>query len=150
MRNPIQALDQLHKICTENQPIPDELRYWLAQSLEGFLEHDFKTLNEAFGIIQDHGGIPWWRERAIRLRDEALREMAKIHFPEGTVTARAKAIALQAERYATSNWPRDQRLEDMPSRYAERPLNYIWLAFKSGAKMPVSQRHLRTLLADIQ
>ena len=150
MRNPIQALDQLHKLCAENQPIPNDLRCWLAQSLEGFLENNFKTLNEAFGIIQDHGGIPWWRERAIRLRDEALREMARIHFPEGSVTTRAKAIAQQSERYATTNWPRDRQNEEMPSRYVEAPLHYIWLAFKSGAKMPVSQRHLRTLLSEIR
>lgn len=150
MRNPIQALNQLLKACAENQPIPDELRCWLARSLEGFLQNDCKTLNEAFGICQDHGGIPWWKERAIRLRDEALREMARIHFPEGTVTTRAKAIAQQSERYATTNWPRDRVLDDMPSGYADRPLHYIWLAFKSGAKMPVSQRHLRTLLAGVQ
>lgn len=148
MRNPIQALDQLHKVCEDGEPIPEDLRNWLAQSLEVFLENNCKSLNEAFGLQQEHGGIPWWRERAIRLRDQALRDMARVHFPEGTVSSRAKEIANQSERYAAINWPRDRDVKDMPSRYTDRPLHYIWLAFKSGAKMPVSQRHLRTLLAD--
>jgi hypothetical protein len=149
MRNPIQALDEVCRVCAGGEPMPEELRDWLAQSLERFLENGCKTLNEAFGIRQDHGGIPWWRERAIRVRDEALRDLARAHFPEGSVSQRARQIARLSERYAGTNWPRDRELEDMPVRYAGQPLHHLWLAFRSGAKMPVSQRHLRTLLADL-
>lgn len=148
MHSPIHALDEVCRVCASNEPMPEDLRDWLATSLSRFLEHGCENLNEAFGIQQGHGGIPWWRERAIRTRDEALRGISKTYLGELSVSARAEEIHAMATRYASTNWARDSRGDDMPARYAGTPMRYIWRAFKSGAKMPVTRRHLRNLLAE--
>ena len=82
------------------------------------------------------------------VRDAALRALAHEYFGELSVYARAKTVAEISERYETTCWPRDRRLDDMPERYRGTPRAHLWLAFKSGAKMPVSERRLRTLLGD--
>ena len=128
--------------------MPEDLRDWLATSLAKFLEHGCENLNEAFGIRQEHGGIPWWRERAIRTRDQALRDLSRSQFSHLGLSARAEEIHAMATRYASTTWPRDSQRRDMPDRYAGTPMRFIWRAFRSGAKMPVSRRHLRSLLAD--
>lgn len=45
-------------------------------------------------------------------------------------------------------WPMDRMLDRMPERYAGTPKEQLWRAFRSGAKMPVSERRLRTLLGE--
>jgi hypothetical protein len=144
----VEALFAVRACCKNDRPLPAELRRWLAYSLGRYLEHDCDNLNEAFGVIQGHGGVPWWRERAIRERDAALRELARRHFGARSVYGRAKLVVRLSERYAATCWPRDQMLERMPERYAGTPKEQLWRAFRSGAKMPVSERRLRTLLGD--
>jgi hypothetical protein len=99
-------------------------------------------------VTQGHGGVPWWREAAIRERDAALRALAEAHFACLTVYARAREIAELAARYETTCWLRDRLAAEMPERYRGTPKAHLWRAFKSGAKMPVSARRLRTLLRD--
>jgi len=148
MLSPSHALDQVCRACARKEPMPEDLRDWMAESLARFLEHGCENLNEAFGIRQGHGGIPWWRERAIRARDEALRDLAMVHFGHVSLSARAQEIEAMAKRYAGTNWPRDRENDVMPARYVGTPMQLIWRAFKSGAKMPVSKRHLRNLLSE--
>lgn len=144
----VEALFAVHACCNSDRPLPAELRRWVATSLGRYLEHDCDNLNEAFGLIQGHGGVPWWRERAIRERDAALRELARTHFGALSVYGRAKLVAGLSERYAATCWPRDRMLDRMPERYAGTPKEQLWRAFRSGAKMPVSERRLRTLLGE--
>jgi hypothetical protein len=129
-------------------PLPRDLQNWLAESLGRYLGHDCDNLNEAFGVVQGHGGVPWWREREIRERDAALRALAHAHMGGLSVYARAKAVAEISERYETTCWPRDRRLDAMPGRYRGTAKEHLWRAFMSGAKMSVSERRLRTLLGD--
>ena len=86
--------------------------------------------------------------RASFVRDESLRRLAGIHFAELTTYARAKAIAELSLRYQTCSWPRDRRIGAVPLRYLGTPKEQLWVAFKSEAKMPVSERRLRTILAN--
>ena len=144
----IEALEAIHDHCTGNLPLTPDLRDWLAESISRYLGHDCGSLNEAFGVTQGHGGVPWWRERAIRQRDAALRDLAHAHFGELSVYARAKAVAEAAGRYQVTCWPRDRLLDGMPERYRGTPKEHLWRAFRSEAKMPVSERRLRTLLGD--
>ena len=146
MLHAIAALDAVRECCQTEQPLPPELGDWLAGSIEKFLTKECDDLNESFGIVQAHGGVPWWLERGIRQRDEALRELARLYFPGLTVSAQAAHIRRLAQRYEGTAWPRDARSGDMPRRYSGTPQAYLWEAFKSGARMPVSERHLRTLL----
>jgi len=144
----IETLQTIHSRYAKDLPLTPELRGWLAESLGRYLEHDCDNLNEAFGVTQGHGGVPWWRERAIRLRDAALRALSHDHYGDISVYSRAKAIAEISKRYQTTCWPRDRLLDEMPSRYRGTPKEHLWRAFRSEAKMPVSERRLRTLLSD--
>jgi hypothetical protein len=144
----IEALQAIHSRCTADLPLPRDLQNWLAESLGRYLGHDCDNLNEAFGVVQGHGGVPWWREREIRERDAALRALAHAHMGGLSVYARAKAVAEISERYETTCWPRDRRLDAMPGRYRGTAKEHLWRAFMSGAKMSVSERRLRTLLGD--
>lgn len=139
----------LHSIrtrCAASLPLTPDLQHWLTESLGRYLAHDCGDLNTAFGVTQGHGGVPWWREDAIRKRDTALRALAREHFGDLSVYGRAKAIAAITARYQTTCWPRDRLAERMPERYRGTPKENLWRAFKSAAKIPVSERRLRTLL----
>lgn len=149
MLDTIQALDEVCQACVHNKPLPDHLRQWMAGSIARFLDHDCDDLDDAFGIRQEHGGIPWWREKAIRARDHALRELARLHLGSETTSVQAREIHAMMQRYAGTSWVRDIQCDTMPARYAGTPREYLWIAFKSGAKTPVSDRHLRNLLAGI-
>lgn len=144
----IETLHAIHDRYAKDLPLTRELRSWLADSIDRYLKHDCNNLNEAFGVIQEHGGVPWWRERAIRQRDAALRALWQEYYRDISVYSRAKAIAEISERYQTTCWPRDRMLDEMPERYRGTPKEYLWQAFRSEAKMPVSERRLRTLLGD--
>lgn len=144
----IEALEAIHSRCAGDLPLTPDLRDWLAESIGRYLDHDCGSLNEAFGLTQGHGGVPWWRERAIRQRDAALRALADGHFGALSVYARAKAVAEVSERYQSTCWPRDRALERMPDRYRGTPKEHLWRAFRAEAKMPVSERRLRTLLGE--
>ena len=144
----IDTLHAIHACCREDMPLTKELRNWLAKSLGRYLGHDCDNLNEAFGVIQGHGGVPWWRERAIRQRDAALRALSQEHFGDISVYGRAKAIAALSKRYQTTCWYRDKMVDQMPDRYRGALKERLWQAFRSGAKMPVSERRLRTLLGN--
>lgn len=150
MLHAIAALDQVRKCCQTDQPLPSDLGDWLAGSIEKFLTKACDDLDESFGIVQAHGGVPWWLERGIRHRDRALRELAARHLSDLSVSAQARHIYRAACRYEGTAWPRDAKVGGMPSRYAGTPQEFLWEAFKSGARMPVSERHLRTLLQPVR
>ena len=142
----IQTLDAIRNHCARGLPLSAELSIWLAERLRRYLEQDCENLNEAFGLIQGRGGLPWWRERAIRERDAALRALSREFFNTEAPGRRARAIARLSRRFASACWPRDRRRDAMPAHYHGNPNEHLWRAFKSGAKMPVTERHLRTLL----
>jgi len=144
----IENLQAIRARCAGGLPLTPPQRAWLAESIGRYLSQDCETLNSAFGVIHCHGGVPWWREQGIRERDATLRALAAQHYCELSVYARAKAVCDAARHYETTAWPRDRLLAEMPARYRGTPREHLWRAFRSAAKMPVSERRLRTLLAD--
>jgi len=144
----IESLHAIHTRCAGDLPLTPDLRSWLATSLGRYLGHDCDNLNEAFGVTQGHGGVPWWRERALRERDAALRALSHRHYGDISVYGSAKAIAAISARYQSTCWSRDRLLDGMPEHYRGTRKEYLWWAFRSEAKMPVSERRLRTLLSD--
>ena len=42
----------------------------------------------------------------------------------------------------------DRNRDEMPQAYQRTPKEWIWLAFKSGAAMPLGERQLRNILAN--
>ena len=142
----IQNLQYIQNRCAAHRPLTPDLQDWLAESLGRYLAQYCNDLNSAFGVIQGHGGVPWWREVGIRKRNAALQALSKEHFDDLSAYGRAKAVADAATRYETTCWPRDRLLDRMPERYRGTPKEHLWHAFRSAAKMPISERRLRTLL----
>jgi hypothetical protein len=104
------------------------------------------SLNDAFGIRNARGGIPWRTEVCIRRRDAALRALATTFMADLSISAQAERTHQLSSRYAASAWRFDRERQDMPASYRGTPHEMLWLAFKSGATMPLCKRQLRTIL----
>ena len=148
MPTTIDRLRNVSSLCRQGTPLPPDLAGWLAAGIERFLGREARDLDGALGLIQAQGGIPWWREDAIRRRDTALRRLPGFVCPTAGVTARARRIAELLRRYAASSWRIDREHAAMPSHYAGTAQEQLWHAFKSGAAMPLGERQLRTILGD--
>lgn len=145
------TIDRLRDVslhCRQGAALPPDLAGWLAAGIERFLGRQAKDLDGALGLIQAQGGIPWWREDAIRRRDVSLRNLWQAACPNAGVTARARRVAEMLRRYAGTAWRRDRELSAMPAEYEGTPHAHLWAAFKSGGAMPLGERQLRTILGD--
>jgi hypothetical protein len=134
-----------HKCLNDND---DRLR-WLGRSLEDFLTHRCRSVDEALGLRFPRGGVPWWREEAIRKRDAALRELAARFCRGLSISAQARLVRALSVRYGASAWRFDRAQRVMPSRYAGGTHECLWRAFSSEAPMPISERQLRNILFDV-
>ncbi len=146
----IDTLDNLRQIagrCLTDEPLGRDLSSWLGAALDQYLTRQARTIEEALGLIFPQGGVPWWREEAIRIRDAALREWADGFPDDCSICRQANLIWTSAVRYAASAWQIDSNNVEMPTRYIETPKEYLWRAFKSGAPMPIGERQLRNILA---
>ncbi len=148
MPTTIDRLRDVSSFCRRGAPLPPDLAGWLATGIERFLGREARDLDGALGLIQAQGGIPWWREDAIRRRDAALRGLCECVCPAAGVTLRARRIAELLRRYAGSTWRIDREHAAMPAHYAGTAQEQLWRAFKSGAAMPLGERQLRTILGD--
>ena len=146
MLQSIHNMRALAELCRAGEPLPDPLASWLADSLQSFLDQRSPSLNEAFGLRNARGGIPWRREVSIRMRDAALRALAKRHLERLSVSAQAAQLHSLSLRYGASRWRFDRDRAAMPASYLGTPQEFLWHAFKSGAAMPLCARQLRTIL----
>jgi hypothetical protein len=144
------AIDNMRtvaQLCRTGERLPDDLANWLAASLQSFLNHQAGSLNDAFGLRNARGGVPWRMEASMRVRDRVLRELSAAHFGHLSLSARAGRIHELSARYAAASWRFDRERDAMPAGYAGTPLAFLWLAFKSGAVMPLGRRQLQKILA---
>lgn len=146
MMTAIASLRDIARCCRTGATLEADQARWLAEGLERFLAHRSPSIDEAFGLRFPRGGVPWWREEAMRRRDAALRTLAARHHAGETVTAQARAIATAAARYAASAWRDDARLDAMPAHYAGTAREPLYRAFASGAPMPLGERQMRNIL----
>ena len=142
----ISALREISRRCLAAEPLTSEQLQLLGVSLARFIERDCQSIEDALGLRFPRGGIPWWREEAIRKRNTALRGLAARFYAGRTVSAQARHIWLITSRYAASAWRFDRDRGEMPAAYAGTERQYVWLAFASRAPMPVCERRLRTVL----
>ncbi len=142
----INRLREVSRRCLDGEPLDHDLAEWLGDSLKGYLDRRHQSIGEAFGLVFPKGGVPWWREEAMRDRDAALRELAQRHHAGLSVSAQSKQIFTRCTRYAASAWRFDRNRDDMPRAYLRTPKELIWRAFKSGAVMPLGERQLRNIL----
>jgi hypothetical protein len=149
MMGSIHELREISLRCQQGKPLDVKHLNWLGDSLRKFLEHQCLSLDEALGIKNPRGGVPWWREEQMRIRDNALRELATGFDANESVTAVARQICTSAQRYAASAWRFDRKLDAMPDRYAGTSKVYLWKAFKSGAPMPLGERQVRQIIGHL-
>lgn len=146
MYEPIEHLREISRCCLDGKPLRADLSKWLGATLQGYLERRDHSLEDAFGLRFPQGGVPWWREEAIRERDRAIRALAARYFPGLSTYAKARAIRAIASRYGCTAWIRDRTLRAMPERYRGTAKAYLWRAFRSGAAMPLGLRQLQNVL----
>ncbi len=147
---PFSAIDKLREVarrCTAGEPLSPGLAQWLGSALHGYLTRQYQTVGQAMNLRFPQGGVPWWREEAIRARDASLRALAERFFTDLSPCAQAHKVWTIARRYAASAWRFDGDAADMPGTYTGTPKEYLWHAFKSGATMPLGERQLRNILA---
>ncbi len=143
----IKNLREIAECFRDGTALPEELALWLERSLREFLDRRCHSIDEALGLRFAKGGVPWWLEEGMRVRDAALRTLAERFYPGESTTARAAAIVALSDRFASANWPIDREHAEMPARYRGTPKEYLWHAFRSGAPMPLGERRLRSILA---
>ncbi len=146
MLSSIYNLREISRRCLAGEPLDEELSSWLGSSLENFLSHRWSSVDEALGLRFAHGGVPWWREEAIRIRDAALRDLATCFLADLRPSAQARRVHQLSVRYASSAWRFDADVELMPTHYVGTQREFLWRAFKSGAAMPIGERQLRNIL----
>ena len=143
----IEKLKEVSQRCLDGEALNQDLAQWLGSALQGFLKRQHRTMEEALGLRFPQGGVPWWREEAIRKRDAALRDLADGFFADLSPCAQAQRILVIAIRYAASAWRFDCNRDRIPDHYQGKSEEYLWLAFTSGAVMPPCERQLRRILA---
>ena len=149
MLGTIELLREISGRCLDGRPLSTEQQEWLGRVLCRFLRQQDRTIEDAMGLRFPRGGVPWWREEAIRKRDAALRELAVRYFPTLTVTAQARKLRQLTVRYAASAWRFDSTDSELPAHYRDTAHEWLWLAFSTGAPLPIGERHLRHILAGI-
>ena len=147
MLDQIGYMREISRRCMVGEPLTDDLAGWLARAFDAFLNQRCRSLHDAFHLNFPKGGVPWWREEDMRVRDAALRELAQRHHASLSVSAQSRRISQRCDRYAASTWRFDRTREQMPPAYMRTPKELIWRAFKSGAAMPLGERQLRNILA---
>jgi hypothetical protein len=143
---PADRLEEIARRCRDGRPLNPCDSHWLAEAINSYLDKNVMSLEEALGLRYGRGGVPWWRERALRNRDAVLRKLSDRFFAEQSLCQRSREIATMASRYAACAWPRDRQKADMPEHYRGTPREYLWMAFESGATMPLSERQIRNIL----
>lgn len=147
MLTAIERLRQVSDLCQEGKPMDEQLAAWFGSRLQDFLERRSESFEEAFGLPNCRGGIPWWKEERMRRRDEALRALAfGLSGDDRSIAALVRDIHLMSRRYAASAWLIDQNRDEMPTAYSGTPRQHLWEAFRSGAPMPLGERQLRNIL----
>ncbi len=142
----ISNLREIRERCHDGEPLDPSLSHWLAERLDRFLAHECTSIDDALGLRQPRGGVPWWLVEAMYARDRALRDLADMVAGECSVATRAREVRQLTMRYAATAWRYDQEREAMPAGYRDTAREYVWKAFKSGAPMPLGERQLRNIL----
>ena len=145
---PVINLREIARLLTDGEPLPKPLAEWLGVSLQSFLERQSESLEDVLGLRWGRGGVPWWMDEAIRVRDDALRLLANHIASAGSLSERARMVRERSLRYAATAWLRDRHERDLPAGYAGTEKEWLWRAFKSQAAMPLGERRLRQILSE--
>lgn len=99
---PTERLEEIARRCQAGEPLGPRHSFWLAEGIDSYLGKAASSLEEALGLRYGRGGVPWWREKALRERDTALRVLADEFFADLSICNRSREIATLALRYGAS------------------------------------------------
>ena len=88
----VRNLREIAERCQSGRPLGEDLSRWLATSLQDFLDHRHRSLDDALGLRAARGGVPWWLEEGLRQRNAVLRALAGQFYPNDPVFQQAKLI----------------------------------------------------------
>jgi hypothetical protein len=101
------------------------------------------TLDDVFGLTIAPGKEPWWSALARDRRDDALRRLAALFCPLGSIGDRETIVRAELRRYER-RWQRvDRHRGEMPPDYSGRPEQWLFEALRAhsdlhrGAARPV-------------
>ncbi len=146
MLSAINNLREINRRCRDGEALDPALSFWFAERLDLFLCHEYRSIDDALGLREERGGVPWWLAEAMVARDRALRDLAELVADGRSITARAREVRRRTVSYAGSAWRHDEACEAMPTAYRNKAHEFIWRAFKAGAPMPLGERRLRNIL----
>jgi len=143
---PVENIKEIVRCSQLGVPLENDLMEWLGECFSEVLARRVSSFEEAFGLQNSRGGVPWWLASAMHERNKALRALARHHFADLPRSQQAREIEALSGRYMASAWRFDRNRSEMPLRYERQPQEWLWRACKSGAFMPISQRQLRNIL----
>ena len=142
----INKLREIRERCREGEPLDLSVSCWLAERLDRYLDHECTSVDDALGLRQPRGGMPWWLVEAVYERNAALSGLAELIAADCSPSAQAREVRRLTLRYGASAWRHDRDREAMPGSYRGTAREYLWIAFKSGAPIPLGERQLRKIL----
>ena len=143
-KDPLEPADRL----PASPAVPPELALWLRRA-RGVLA-ECGAIDSALGAPA--ADLPWPGDAEaarVAARNTVLKALAHQFFTGVPVSIQATLIAMRAERFAFTQWPRDREHAQIPARYRDTPDEFLWAAFKSGAPMPLDKRALRRVLIGV-
>ncbi len=146
----IERLREISAQCHSGGILDADHARWLGERLDSFLACRHRSIEEAFGLRFAQGGVPWWKEERIRLRDACLRSLAATYPPDMPLGAVVRDIRTMSVRYAASAWRFERERAEMTAAHAGTARAHLWQAFKAGAPMPLGERQLRNILAGVR
>ena len=85
------------------------------------------------------------RAKSMLRRDQFIRTIAASHYT-GSTRARADRLGFDLKNYAASSWRRDKHSASMPARLRGTPQGSLWELLKLWPDVPMSPRHLFSIL----
>ena len=145
----IERLRQVSGRLLAGEELDRDLADWLGTALQGFLNRRHRTVEQALGLRFAQGGVPWWREEAMRKRDAAIRELGERFFrrPLAVRASRADLDPRHALRgVGLAARPRRRRAAPpLPGNGEGMPVAGVRLGRRHAARRAPAAQHPRPL-----
>jgi hypothetical protein len=108
MTMPVENFKEIVRCSQLGVPLENDLMEWLGECLSEVLARRVSSFEEAFGLQNGRGGVPWWLASAMQERNKALRALARYHFADLPRSQQARGIEALSSRYMASAWRFDR------------------------------------------
>lgn len=137
----------LVKLALSGQRHPDpEVRVAAERLLSWWWSGAAERLDRVVGIAPAPGQRSAQTQAEIAQRDELVRKLAADYFPDLRSHPAAVALHRQWARYASSSWPRERMLDDVPPHRVGKPEGTFWQIMRLQDRV-LSERSIRKILA---